>query len=115
MLPSNLIVLVEAQNMKHIKCLIYLANNREAAHETLAILEFTIGTVFFLRIFISFFLTAWAFLSLVVVSGGCSFVVIRRLSSSMAYEIFPDQGSNLCPLHWRWILIYHQASPSICF
>ena len=51
MLPSNLIVLVEAQNMKHIKCLIYLANNREAAHEPLAILEFTIGTVFLFLFF----------------------------------------------------------------
>ena len=24
-----------------------------------------------------------------------------RLSSLTAYEIFPDQGSNLCPLHWQ--------------
>ena len=58
MLPSNLIVLVEAQNMKHIKCLIYLANNREAAHETLAILEFTIGTVF---LFLFFFFKNFSF------------------------------------------------------
>ena len=46
MLPSNFIVLVEAQTMKHLKCLIYLADNWEAAHETLAILEFTIGIGF---------------------------------------------------------------------
>ena len=100
MLPSNFIVLVEAQTMKHLKCLIYLADNWEAAHETLAILEFTIGIgffFFFLRIFIYFFLTAWAFLSVVVVSGGYSFVVICRLSSSMVCEIFPDQGFEPVP------------------
>ena len=58
MLPSNLIVLVEAQNMKHIKCLIYLANNREAAHETLAILDFKICTVF---LFLFFFFKNFSF------------------------------------------------------
>ena len=61
MLPSNLIVLVEAQNMKHIKCLIYLANNREAAHETLAILEFTIVTVFFFKNFYFFLFDCMGF------------------------------------------------------
>ena len=34
-----------------------------------------------------------------------SLVVAHRLSCSVARRIFPDQGSNLCPLHWRWILI----------
>ena len=63
--------------------------------------------------------------SLAVVSGGCSLVsasashrsgfprgaqalgpvgsgvVAHRLSCSSACEIFPDQGSNMCPLHWQ--------------
>ena len=30
-----------------------------------------------------------------------SVVVAHRLSCSAACEIFPDQGSNLCPLHWQ--------------
>ena len=28
-------------------------------------------------------------------------VVAHRLSSSTACGNFPDQGSNLCPLHWQ--------------
>ena len=32
-----------------------------------------------------------------------SVVVALRLSHSVACGIFPDQGSNLCPLHWRQI------------
>ena len=32
----------------------------------------------------------------------CSSVVVAHgLSCSMACGIFPDQGSNLCPLHWQ--------------
>ena len=30
-----------------------------------------------------------------------SVVVAHRLSCSLACEIFPDQGLNLCPLHWQ--------------
>ena len=30
-----------------------------------------------------------------------SVVVAHRLSCSAACGIFPDQGSNLCPLHWQ--------------
>ena len=30
-----------------------------------------------------------------------SVVVALRLSCSVAYGIFPDQGSNLCLLHWQ--------------
>ena len=30
-----------------------------------------------------------------------SVVVVRRLSCSVACGIFPDQGSNPCPLHWQ--------------
>ena len=30
-----------------------------------------------------------------------SVVVVHRLSSSAACGIFPDQGSNPCPLHWQ--------------
>ena len=76
--------------------------------------------VFFLR-FIYFWLH-WVFvatyrLSLVVESTGSrctgsvvavpglqslgSVVVEDSLSCSMACGIFPDQGSNLCLLHWR--------------
>ena len=37
--------------------------------------------------------------------GSCgtraSVVVVHRLSCSKACGIFPDQGSNLCPLHWQ--------------
>ena len=30
-----------------------------------------------------------------------SVVVVHRLCCSAACGIFPDQGSNLCPLHWQ--------------
>ena len=30
-----------------------------------------------------------------------SVVVVRGLSCSVACGIFPDQGSNPCPLHWQ--------------
>ena len=30
-----------------------------------------------------------------------SVVVVDRLSCPVACEIFPDQGSNPCPLHWQ--------------
>ena len=30
-----------------------------------------------------------------------SVVVVYRLSCSAAFGIFPDQGSNQCPLHWQ--------------
>ena len=30
-----------------------------------------------------------------------SVVVVHGLSCSAACEIFPDQGSNPCPLHWQ--------------
>ena len=30
-----------------------------------------------------------------------SIVVAHRLGCSAAWGIFPDQGSNLCPLHWQ--------------
>ena len=33
-----------------------------------------------------------------------SVVVAHRLSYSEACGIFPDQGLNLCPLHWQAIL-----------
>ena len=42
-------------------------------------------------------LGAWA--SVVVAVG--SVVVAHGLSCSAACGIFPDQGSNLCPLHWQ--------------
>ena len=33
--------------------------------------------------------------------GAGSVVVAHGLSCSAACGIFPDQGSNLCPLHWQ--------------
>ena len=42
-----------------------------------------------------------------------SVVVVHRLRCPMACGIFPDQGSNLWPLHW-WVDSYpldHQGSP----
>ena len=40
--------------------------------------------------------------SVVAVLG--SVVVVHGLSCPVACGIFPDQGSNLCPLHCKWIL-----------
>ena len=44
---------------------------------------------------------------------GCrdSVVVVEGLSYSKACEVFLDQGSNLCPLHWQVDLLDHQGSP----
>ena len=42
-------------------------------------------------------LGAWA--SVVVARG--SVVVAHGISCSVACGIFPDQGLNLCPLHWQ--------------
>ena len=43
-----------------------------------------------------------------------SVVVAHGLSCSAACGIFPDQGSNLCPLHWQVDSqpLRHQGSPS---
>ena len=77
-------------------------------------------TLFNLYLFI-YLLLRWVFiaackLSLVVASGGysslqcagfsccgawASVVVAHWLSCSVACGIFPDQGSNPCPLHWQ--------------
>ena len=38
---------------------------------------------------------AWA------LGGQASVVVMHRLSCSVACRIFPDQGSNPCPLYWQ--------------
>ena len=42
-----------------------------------------------------------------------SVVVIHGLSCSVACGIFPDQGSNPCPLHWQADSqpLHHQGSP----
>ena len=98
--------------------------------------------LFYLFIYI-YFLLCWVFvsvrgLSLVAASGGhssspcvglslswplllrstssrCagSVVVAHGLSCSAACGIFPDQGSNLCPLHWQTDSqpLRHQGSP----
>ena len=45
-----------------------------------------------------------------------SVIVAHGPSCSMACGIFPDQGSNPCPLHWQADSqpLRHQGSPSIC-
>ena len=45
--------------------------------------------------------------------GTSSIVVGRGLSCSEACGIFPDQGLNLCPLHWQAdsYPLHHQGSP----
>ena len=50
-------------------------------------------------------------------SGKASVVVAHRLSCSVACEIFPDQGWNLCPLCWPKISypLCHQGNPQINF
>ena len=100
---------------------------------------------FFFNLFIYFWL-CWVFisvrgLSLVVASGGhsslrCaglslsrplllrstgsrragSVVVAHGPSCSAACGIFPDQGSNPCPLHWQADSqqLHHQGSPGSC-
>ena len=46
-----------------------------------------------------------------------SVIVAHRLSCSVACGIFPDQGSNPCPLHWQADSqpLRHQGSPIINF
>ena len=46
-----------------------------------------------------------------------SVVVAHGLSCSMAYGIFPDQGSNPCPLHLQSdsYPLYHEGSPWLSF
>ena len=46
-----------------------------------------------------------------------SVVVAHGLSCSAACGIFPDQGSNPCPLHWQADSqpLCHQGSPSTVF
>ena len=99
---------------------------------------------FLKNLFIIYFWLCWVFisvrgLSLVVASGGhsssrCtglsllrplllrstgsrragSVVVAHGPSCSVAYGIFPDQGSNPCPLHWQADSqpLRHQGSPN---
>ena len=45
-----------------------------------------------------------------------SVIVVHGPSCSTACGIFPDQGSNLCPLHWQADSqpLRHQGSPSSC-
>ena len=49
-------------------------------------------------------LLLWSMGSVVAACGlysAGSVVVVHRLSCSVAYGIFPDQGSNTCLLHWQ--------------
>ena len=50
-------------------------------------------------------------------SEWASVVVVRGLSCSVAYEIFPDQALNPYPLHWQAdsYPLYHQESPPYGF
>ena len=43
-------------------------------------------------------------------------VVVHRPSCSAARGTFPDQGSNLCLLHWQVdsLPLSHQGSPTYC-
>ena len=105
------------------------------------------GFYFIIFIYFIYLWLCWVFvpvrgLSLVVASGGqsssrCvglslsrplllrstgsrragSVIVAHRPSCSAACGIFPDQGSNLCPLHWQADSqpLRHQGSPHGCF
>ena len=57
-----------------------------------------------------------AMVSLVAERWGerASIVVVRGLSCSSVCGTFPDQGSNLCLLHWQAVSLplSHQGSPS---
>ena len=55
--------------------------------------------------------SSWA-----LMSGG-SAVVAHGLRRSVAYGTFPDQGSNLCPLHQQLdsYPLDRQGSPVLCF
>ena len=46
-----------------------------------------------------------------------SVIVAHGPSCSVACGIFPDQGSNPCPLHWQADSqpLHHQGNPSLCF
>ena len=46
-----------------------------------------------------------------------SVVVVHRLSCPAACGIFPDQGSNMCLLHWKMdsLPLSHQGSPPTVF
>ena len=46
-----------------------------------------------------------------------SVIVAHGPSCSAACGIFPDQGSNLCPLHWQAVSqpLRHQGSPNVQF
>ena len=49
--------------------------------------------------------------------GTGSVVVVHRFSCPAACGIFPDQGSNLCLLHWQAdsLPLSHQGSPVLLF
>ena len=46
-----------------------------------------------------------------------SVVMAHSLSCSTACGMFPDQGPNLCSLHWQvdYFPLYHQGSPVLNF
>ena len=53
---------------------------------------------------------------LLLLPSTCSVVVAHGLSCSETRGIFPDQGWNLCPLHWKAdsLPLDHLESPKIC-
>ena len=68
---------------------------------------------------------SWASVAVVHWLGGCSswalecgsVAVVHGLSYPKAGGIFPDRGSNPCPLHWQTdsYPLYHQESPLLTF
>ena len=98
---------------------------------------FFLNFIIIFKIFIYLFLSVLGLrccsgFSLVVVSGllvavaslvehslqgiRASVVGARGISGPVACGIFPDQGSNLCPLHWQVdsLLLHHQGSQVLC-
>ena len=59
----------------------------------------------------------WLLLWSAGLSSTGSVCVAHGLSCVGACGIFPDQGSNPCPLHWQADSqpLRHQGSPRICF
>ena len=114
------------------------------AHEARLLVYCSVQSQFLLLFFYIYFWLCWVFvsvrgLSLVVASGGhsssrCaglslsrplllqstgsrragSVIVAHGPSCSAACGIFPDQGSNLCPVHWQADSqpLRHQGSPT---
>ena len=73
--------------------------------ETLRVRVFT-----HFAVFVCFWLR-WVFTA----ARGLSPVVACRLSCPVACKTFPDQGSNLCLLHWLWQAILNHWTTRMSF